>query len=101
MLDIGGFVSDLRAYGSEREWFEFKESSIVVAIPFNWLNAVSDKPGDNTGGKAGLDARLDGFSRTQVRVLAEIRDDPNATKPVIANRVSASVRQPSTTRLPR
>lgn len=67
--------------------FEFRENSIVVTIPFNWVNAVGDKPGDKVGDKASSDARLEVLSKTQVRVLVEIRDDPNATKPVIANRV--------------
>lgn len=67
--------------------FEFRENSIAVTIPFNWANAMGDKPSDDLGGKASSDARLSGLSKTQIRVFTEIRDDPNATKPAIANRV--------------
>jgi Predicted transcriptional regulator containing an HTH domain and an uncharacterized domain shared with the mammalian protein Schlafen len=64
-------------YGKEA--YEFRENSIVVKIPFNWINVMGDKVGDNMGDKQ-LNRLL---TNTQVQLLAEIRNNPNITKPMI------------------
>lgn len=57
-----------------KDVYEFHENSIVVKIPFNWINEVGDKSGD----KLGDISKLNG---TQTKVLSEIRNNPNVTKP--------------------
>lgn len=49
--------------------FDFSDNDITVTIPFNFINEVGDKVGDKS---------LNDF---QTRVLAEIRNNPNITKP--------------------
>lgn len=62
-------------YGKEA--YEFKENSIVVTIPFNWINVMGDKVGDKVGDKSTEFS----LNHTQVCILAEIRNNPNVTKP--------------------
>lgn len=45
--------------------FDFSDNDITVTIPFNFINEVGDKM----------------LNDSQVRVLAEIRNNPNITKP--------------------
>ena len=54
--------------------YEFHENSIVVKIPFNWINDMGDKVGDKVGDISQLNS-------TQIKVLSEIRNNPNVTKP--------------------
>lgn len=49
--------------------FDFSDNDITVTIPFNFINEVGNKVGDKS---------LNDF---QTRVLAEIRNNPNITKP--------------------
>lgn len=65
-------------YGKEA--YEFRENSIVVKIPFNWINVMGDKVGD----KSELEDRKSPLTQTQIRMLTEIRNDPNITKPRLA-----------------
>ena len=54
--------------------FEFNENSIKVTIPFRWLksnNLMEDKAGDKV-----WDIRI---NKTQTKILAIMRDDPNVT----------------------
>lgn len=44
------------------------ENTIVITIPFNRINDVGDKVGDKS------------LNKSQIRVLAEIRNNPNITK---------------------
>ena len=30
-------INELRKYKTEREWFEFRQNSIIVKIPFNLI----------------------------------------------------------------
>lgn len=53
--------------------FDFSDNDITVTIPFNFINEVGDKVGNKVGDKS-----LNDF---QTRVLAEIRNNPNITKP--------------------
>lgn len=65
-------------YGKEA--YEFRENSIVVKIPFNWINVMgsgshtSDEPISITTS----------LTRTQLRMLTEIRNNPNITKAKLA-----------------
>lgn len=69
-------------YGKEA--YEFRENSIVVTIPFNWINVMGDKVGDKRSDKVG-DKNAESFlNHTQARILAEIRNNPNITKPRLA-----------------
>ncbi len=69
-------------YGKEA--YEFRENSIVVTIPFSWINVMSDKVGDKRSDKVG-DKNTESFlNHTQTRILAEIRNNPNITKPRLA-----------------
>ncbi|MCD8084528.1 MAG: MarR family transcriptional regulator, partial [Clostridiales bacterium] len=68
-----------------REAYEFRENSIVVTIPFSWINVMGDKAGNKTGNKVGNKNAVAGskeaaLTKTQVRILAEIRNNPNITK---------------------
>ena len=49
--------------------FDFSDNDITVTIPFNFINEVGDKVGDKS------------LNDSQTRVLAEIRNNPNITKP--------------------
>ena len=61
-------------YGKEA--YEFRENSIVVRIPFSWINVMGDKVGDKTDDK--FSSHL--LNNTQARILAEIRNNSNVTK---------------------
>lgn len=65
-------------YGKEA--YEFRENSIVVKKSFNWINAVGEKMGDKSGDKN----KKSPLTRTQTRILMEIRNNPNITKPKLA-----------------
>ena len=52
-------------------------SNILVTIPFNRINEVGDKVGNKVGDKVG-DKSL---NNSEIKVLAEIRNNPNVTKP--------------------
>ena len=69
-------------YGKEA--YEFRENSIVVTIPFNWLNVMNDKVGDKRSDKVGDKNAESLLNHTQARILAEIRNNPNITKPRLA-----------------
>lgn len=57
--------------------FDFSDNDVTVTIPFNFINEVGDKAGDKVGDKVGDKTLND----SQTRVLAEIRNNPNITKP--------------------
>ena len=63
--------------------FEFRENSIVVKIPFNWINVMGDKVGKKMSDNEGK-IRL---NETQKRILEEIRNNPNITKKQIQARI--------------
>lgn len=44
-----GVPKIVETYG--KEYFEFWKNSIVVKIPFNWINVVGDKVGNKVGNK--------------------------------------------------
>lgn len=61
-------------YGKDA--FEFRENSIVVRVPFRWVNTMQDT-GTGQQGNPKTEVRL---SETQRKMLAEIRNNPNVTK---------------------
>ena len=63
-----------------REAYEFRENSIVVTIPFNWINVMGDKVGNKVGNKEDNIIGAHALNHTQVRILAELRNNPNITK---------------------
>ena len=56
--------------------FSFSDNDILVTIPFNYINDMSDKEGNKVGDKVG-DKKL---NHSQIKVLAEIRNNSNVTK---------------------
>ena len=67
-----------------RSAFEFRQNSIVVTIPFNWINAVGNKSGDKLGDK---NIEVIALNETQTRMLAEIRNNPNITKEQLSAKI--------------
>ena len=65
-----GIPTIVEAYG--RESISISERTIMVVIPFNRLNSHSEIEGNKEGNK--------NLNSTQIRVLAEIRNNPNITK---------------------
>ena len=62
-----------KQYG--RDVYEFRENSIVVTIPFKWINVMGDKEKEYK------------LTHTQGRILAEFRNNPNITKLGLADKV--------------
>lgn len=70
-----------------RDAFKFNDDSIVVTIPFRWINVMSDRFGD--GSKENIDEKVK-LTQSQVNILAEIRDNPNITKEQIRIKLGLS-----------
>lgn len=70
-----GVPTIVRQYGKEA--FEFRENSIVVTIPFNWINVPRSKVGNKEGIKVGNKKAL---TDNRSKILAEMRNNPNITK---------------------
>ena len=68
----------IERYG--RDAYEFRENSIALTIPFNWINVMGERMGDKVGDN------LSGRSLTKIQamILSEIRNDPNLTIPQIS-----------------
>ena len=66
-----------QTYGKDA--FDFRENSIVVTIPFKWINVMGDKLGNKPGNKSS------DLNDTQYRILSEIRNNPNVTKQQLAS----------------
>lgn len=67
-----GIPTIIEAYGKEA--IEIRENSIVIKIPFNWINTVGNKIGNKVRNKIGS-------SKTSNRdkIIKEIRNNPNVT----------------------
>ena len=65
-------------YGKEA--FEFRENSIIVKIPFNWINTMYDKEGNKVVSYVDL-------NETQKVILQEIKNNPNITKREIQEKI--------------
>ena len=66
-----GIPKIIEVYGKES--IDISDNTILVTIPFNRINKVGDKVGDKVGNK--------NLNISQIKVLAEIRNNPNITKP--------------------
>lgn len=62
--------------------FEFRENSIVVTIPFNMNRKVGNKVGNKVGDKVKCkdNATHLELNETRVKILSEMRHNPNITK---------------------
>ena len=69
-------------YGKEA--FEFRENSIIVKIPFNWINTMYDKEGNKEGNKV---VSYSDLNETQKVILQEIKNNPNITKREIQEKI--------------
>ena len=69
-----GIPTIVNKYGKEA--IAINENTIVVTIPFNRINDVGNKVGNKVGKKVGNKL----LNKSQIRVLAEIRNNPNITK---------------------
>ena len=67
-----GVPKIVETYGQQA--ISFNENSIVVTIPFNWINAVGDKVGNKVGNKN--DVRM---TPNRNKIMLEIRNNPNVT----------------------
>ena len=65
-------------YGKEA--FELRENSIIVKIPFNWINIMYDKEGNKEAGYSDL-------NETEKIILKEIKSNPNITKREIQEKI--------------
>lgn len=59
-----------------RTAFEFRENSIVVTIPFRWINKMNDKEMNTL------------LTQTQLRILTELRNNSNITKSKLMDKVN-------------
>ncbi len=82
-----GVPKIVRSYG--RKAVEFRENSILVTIPFNWINVMTDGA-DPRSTKKARESNTVPISPTQARVLSELRNNPNITIPQIAKNISLS-----------
>ena len=67
-----------QTYG--RDAYDIRENSIVVTIPFKWINVMGNKLGNKSSD----------LNDTQYRILSEIRNNPNVTKQQIASILNKS-----------
>lgn len=69
-----GVPKIVETYGQQA--ISFNENSIVVTIPFNWINVVGNKVGNKN------DARL---TPNRIMMISEIRNNPNITSSQLAS----------------
>lgn len=65
-----GVPKIVETYGKDA--ITFNENSIVVTIPFNWINVVGNKVGIKVGNK--------NLSSNRQKIINELRNNPNITK---------------------
>ncbi len=75
-------------YGKEA--FEFRENSIVVTIPFNWINVMRDRFVSEDGLTLEIEVTPARLNRTQLAVLAAMRNDSNITKERLVGKLRVS-----------
>lgn len=80
-----GVPTILEKYGKKS--IKFSNDGITVIIPFDKKSMMGDKVGDKMGDKVGDKVIL---SSTQIRVLAEIKNNGHITKPVLCKTLSLS-----------
>ena len=67
-----GVPKIIETYG--KECIEFRKNSIVVKIPFNWINVVGNKVGNKKE-----------LTNNRTIILKEIRNNPNVTAIQLSN----------------
>ena len=81
-----GVPTIISTYGNDS--IKINENSIVVTIPFNWINVVGNKVGKKVGNKVGKkvgnkvlgkDEKAD-LTENRKKTIGEIRNNPNITK---------------------
>ena len=85
-----GVPTITQKYG--REAFEFRENSIVVTIPFNWINVKEQRseyefsymPGGIIRDSSAINKEIVFLSRTKRIIISLMEQDPNITIPEIA-----------------
>ena len=70
-----GIPKIIEAYGKDA--FSCGENTITVTIPFRWINEMGAAE-KNQGGNVALN--ISGLTKSQVRILASIRDNPNINR---------------------
>lgn len=75
-----------QSYGKKA--YEFRENSIIVKIPFNWINVMEDHVGNKRGKKEVNKSEYSMLNETQTGILTEIRNNPNITKIRISDNLS-------------
>lgn len=73
-----GVPKIVETYGQQA--IAFHENSIVVTIPFHWINVVGNKVGNKVDNKT--DAKM---TPNRKKILSEIRNNPNITFIQLAN----------------
>ena len=63
-----GIPTIIESYGKEA--IEIRENSIVIKIPFNWINVIGNKVGNKVGKKK---------KTNRDKIIEEIRNNPNVT----------------------
>ena len=63
-----GIPTIIESYGKEA--IEIRENSIVIKIPFNWINVIGNKVGNKIGKKK---------KTNRDKIIEEIRNNPNVT----------------------
>ncbi len=72
-----GVPKIVETYG--KECIEFRKNSIVVKIPFNWINVVGNKVGNKVGNNKKK------LTNNRLIIIQEIRNNPNVTTVQLAN----------------
>ena len=78
-----GIPKIIDTYGKEA--IEFRENSIVVKIPFNWINVVGNKVGNKVGNR-----KDKGLTNNRQLILQEIRNNPNITTVQLSKAINIS-----------
>lgn len=81
-----GVPKIISAYG--RSSYEFRENSISLTIPFEWLGDDSNR---KKGGRSRAEASPVGTD-TEAAILAELMDNPNLTQPQLSSRLGRGLR---------
>jgi len=72
-----GVPKIVETYG--KECIEFRKNSIVVKIPFNWINVVGNKVGNKVGNNKKE------LTNNRISIIKEIRNNPNVTTVQLAS----------------
>ena len=73
-----GVPTIISTYGKDA--IKINENSIIVTIPFNWINAVGNKVGNRVGNKALKENEKGDLTENRKKIISEIRNNPNITK---------------------